>query len=433
MQVMKWSVIALAVAAGSTQMAVAANQSESKGFVEDSSLNILNRNFYFNRNFKNRDPGTQNYREEWAHGVIAEYASGFTQGTVGFGVDAYGYLGLKLDSGKGRAGTGLLPIGSDGHAQDSYGEAGGAVKMRLSATELKYGEMRTAAPVFATGDSRLLPETATGFLVTSSELEGLTAEAGHFTAYNNRNSTNSDDELLVNYGGGEAGKTIDFVGGVYGITDDLSVSLYGADFDESWTQFYGNANYNIALAEDQALNFDFNLYRTDDTGDALQGEIDNTTWSLAAAYSIGAHKFTLAHQRVHGDTPFDYVGGDSIFLANSVQYSDFNAPEEKSFQARYDLNMATFGVPGLVLTARYIKGFDIDGTNADASGGYAGVYGEDGEHWERDLQAKYTVQDGAAKDLNFTVRHAVHRANDDQAEGDLDEVRLIVQYPLEIL
>ena len=37
MRVMKWSVIALAVAAGTSQMAVASEQSESKGFVEDST------------------------------------------------------------------------------------------------------------------------------------------------------------------------------------------------------------------------------------------------------------------------------------------------------------------------------------------------------------------------------------------------------------
>ncbi|WNQ07996.1 OprD family outer membrane porin, partial [Pseudomonas aeruginosa] len=40
------------------------------------------------------------------------------------------------------------------------------------------------------------------------------------------------------------------------------------------------------------------------------------------------------------------AGGDSIFLANSVQYSDFNGPGEKSWQARYDLNLASYGVPG---------------------------------------------------------------------------------------
>lgn len=47
MQVMKWSVIALAVAAGTSQLAFASAQSESNGFVEDSSFNVLNRNLYF--------------------------------------------------------------------------------------------------------------------------------------------------------------------------------------------------------------------------------------------------------------------------------------------------------------------------------------------------------------------------------------------------
>lgn len=43
MKVMKWSAIALAVSAGSTQFAVAdafvSDQAEAKGFIEDSSLN----------------------------------------------------------------------------------------------------------------------------------------------------------------------------------------------------------------------------------------------------------------------------------------------------------------------------------------------------------------------------------------------------------
>lgn len=56
MKVMKWSAIALAVSAGSTQFAVAdafvSDQAEAKGFIEDSSLNLLLRNYYFNRDGK---------------------------------------------------------------------------------------------------------------------------------------------------------------------------------------------------------------------------------------------------------------------------------------------------------------------------------------------------------------------------------------------
>ncbi len=52
MKVMKWSVIALAVSAGTSQMALASQQSESKGFVEDASLDLLLRNTYYNRDYK---------------------------------------------------------------------------------------------------------------------------------------------------------------------------------------------------------------------------------------------------------------------------------------------------------------------------------------------------------------------------------------------
>ncbi|MNF19418.1 Porin D precursor [compost metagenome] len=61
------------------------------------------------------------------------------------------------------------------------------------------------------------------------------------------------------------------------------------------------------------------------------------------------------------------------------------------------------------------------------------MQGDGGKHWERDLEVRYVVQDGPAKDLSFRVRQATHRANAAQGEGNIDEVRLIVEYPLEIL
>ncbi|MNZ77434.1 Porin D precursor [compost metagenome] len=121
-----------------------------------------------------------------------------------------------------------------------------------------------------------------------------------------------------------------------------------------------------------------------------------------------------------------------------MQYSDFNGPNEKSIQARYDLNMAEYGVPGLSFMVRYITGDDIDGTKTD-NVNMIGQIGEDGKEWERDIEMKYVVQEGAAKDLSFRVRHASWRANSDaaffgSAGGTAnDEVRLITEYPLDIL
>lgn len=178
MKVMKWSAIALAVSAGSTQFAVAdafvSDQAEAKGFIEDSSLDLLLRNYYFNRDGKSGSGD----RVDWTQGFLTTYESGFTQGTVGFGVDAFGYLGLKLDGTSDKSGTGNLPVMNDGTPRDDYSRAGGAVKVRISKTMLKWGEMQPTAPVFAAGGSRLFPQTATGFQLQSSELRRARSRSG---------------------------------------------------------------------------------------------------------------------------------------------------------------------------------------------------------------------------------------------------------------
>lgn len=132
------SLCGLAVAAAFSHTALASQQSEAQGFIQDSSFNLLNRAFYFNRDFRNggfngagtnaNKPGQENgYREEAAYGIMGFFESGFTQGTVGFGVDAYGFLGIRLDGGGGRTGTLLAPIGSDGEPEREWSEAGGVV------------------------------------------------------------------------------------------------------------------------------------------------------------------------------------------------------------------------------------------------------------------------------------------------------------------
>lgn len=452
MRVMKWSAIALAVTAGMTQLASAAafvtDQADAKGFVEDTSLNLLLRNYYFNRDNKNNSHDSI----DWTQGFRANLSSGFTQGTVGFGVDAFGYLSTKLDGGDGTTGTNNSAVGTkangDPKVQDSMGKAGAALKVRVSKTMLEIGQQQpTTSPVFAIGGSRILPQTATGITLMSSELKGLDVEAGHFTSASSESQMNSDGKLTTAYTFANIdAKSMDYVGGKYAITDSLSASLYGGKLQDVWNQYYVNLNYTLPLADTQSLAFDFNYYNTKDTGKALAGDITNNSWSLQAAYSfLTAHTLTFAFQKVNGNSPFDYVGvgdngrgADSIFLANSIQFSDFNSPGEKSAQARYDINMASFGVPGLTFMTRYVYGWDIDygKINPDnpAYGGYNNGDGKtDVKHHETNLEAKYVVQTGPAKDLSFRIRQAWHTADADQLDGDHKEFRLIVDYPISIL
>ncbi|MNC72375.1 Porin D precursor [compost metagenome] len=82
---------------------------------------------------------------------------------------------------------------------------------------------------------------------------------------------------------------------------------------------------------------------------------------------------------------------------------------------------------------RYGKGTGADYSKANA----VYVLANDGKpltgqkRWERDIEAKYVVQSGSLKDLSLRLRQANTRAT--AFESDLDEVRLIVEYPLTLL
>ncbi|MHA6235545.1 OprD family porin [Pseudomonas sp.] len=406
----------------------------TSGFLDGASLEVLSRNFYLNSDYRSPSPTGKSYKAEWAQGFISSFESGFTPGTLGFGLDAHAFLGLKLDGGKGHSGTGLLPVDSDGRSASDYSSGGGAIKLKTSKTTLSFGEMMVETPVFDTADKRLQPEYATGFLLNSRELDGMNLVAGHFTAFKNQDSSSSKGNFS-GYGASTDAGGISFAGADLFTQSPVGGALYASELTDTWHQYYGNLHL-----KQSGIFLDGNIYHTRQTGQALAGAIDNTAYSLSGKYTLGAHGFTLAYQKVQGDTPFDFVGGDSIYLANSIKYADFNGAGERSWQARYDLDFSTFGVPGLNFMTRYVKGSGIDGTHAPQGGAYnpfdpsLGEYvpqqGDGGRHWERDIDLRYIVQSGAAKGLSLQVSHVSHRANAAQGGDDIDRLYVVIQYPL---
>ena len=439
MKVMKWSAIALAVTAASTQLVNAApfvsDQATAKGFIEDSTATVLLRSFYWNADGKNG--GRDN--KDWTTAALGNFSSGYTTGTIGVGFDAFAYGAYAINSKGG--GTGNIAADADGD-HDTGGKAGGAVKFRISKTELKIGDMSpSTSPVFAVGGSRIMPQTASGVSLQSSELKGLDVELGHYTSSTSSASTNRDGGLYATYANVPT-DAVNFGGGRYSINDQLTVGAYMSQFHDIWNQYYGNVNYVLPLASDQSMTFDFNYYNTQDSGQSKAGDINNNTFSLAAAYSfLTAHTVTLGFQKVNGNTAFDYIGvgnngagggGDSIFLANSIQVSDFNSPGERSFKLQYDLAMATYGVPGLSFMARYAHGDHIQASN-NAFYQAVGFNQSGGSHNETNLEAKYVIQEGPVKNLSFRTRLAWHNSSGGQVDGDTNNFRLIVDYPITIL
>nr|WP_277949303.1 OprD family outer membrane porin [Pseudomonas sp. LFM046] len=92
---------------------------------------------------------------------------------------------------------------------------------------------------------------------------------------------------------------------------------------------------------------------------------------------------------------------------------------------------AAFGEPDLNFMTRNMKGDQIDFTKADPTGSSFRTGVDDEKLWERNLETKYVIQSGAAKNLPFRVRQATHRST--SFDSDLDEAHLIIEYPMSIL
>ncbi|WJM98279.1 OprD family porin [Pseudomonas defluvii] len=422
-----------------------ADDEPAEGFIEGSSLKLLSRNYYMNRNQLSQG---QRDNKEWGQGFIGKFESGYTQGPLGFGLDAHAMLGLKLDGGGGTGNSSILPVSSTskegyeyGKAPDSFSTAGAALKLKAFDTELKAGDLFLNNPVIAGGESRMLPQTFRGVSLTNNSLDGLMFDAGQasFTKLYNQSG---HSRIGTSYGelpDDRESRHLNWAGVAWSSIPNLTASLYAAELKDIWNQYYADLDYTYQVNDLVSLNPGVHFYHTQDTGDALLGNIDNNTYSLHFTVGIGFHAITAVYQRVNGNTPFDYITqGDSIYLDNSQIYSDFNGPNERSWKLKYAYDFAGLDVPGLTSVVSYSRG-ELDLTKVDPnSAGYGETWynpdGKNAQHWERDIDLQYVFQEGNLKDLSVLLRWAAHRGSQgySQVDNNVDEYRVIVEYPLNI-
>lgn len=435
------SLIAASVAFTAQSQTISAQEQAAIGFADGSELSVLNRNFYFNRDDRNGQfsPKGTGYSEAWAHAVIASFESGFTEGKVGFGLDAFAMLGLKLDTSYGRNGANssfdVLPVDGAGDARDEYTKLGAAVKLKAFDTEVKAGDVFPTTPVVHYGDSRLLPESFRGVTLVNTHIEGLSVQGGRLTGMSQPTSSNMLDDFETFYAGPVDSPWVAYIGGDYEVDSTLGLSLYASRLKDAWDQNYLGVASELPLSENVAVFAGLNYYNSSDQGKKLLGEFDTDIWSARVGITSGAHSVALSHQRNHGDNDFDYLRqSDSIFLDHSLQYSDFNSPNERSWMVRYDLDMSEYGVPGLSFMTRYALGRDADYSDANPVYMREDSNGDpltDQKRWERNIEARYIVQTGELQGLSFRLRQATTRAT--AFESDLDEVRVIIEYPFDVI
>ncbi|UXY50437.1 OprD family porin [Pseudomonas tohonis] len=392
-------------------------QAAESGFLAGSSATLQARNYYFSRDFSDIRGPEQSRAEEWAQGFILNVRSGYTAGPVGFGLDAIGTLGIKLDSSPDRVNTGLLPVQEDGRAADDYSRLGVAVKMRLSKTELKVGELQPNLPVLVFSDIRLLPPSYQGASITSSEIAGLTLQGGHLASTSLRNEA-GDDKLQAMLGHKPqrqaSSDAFNYAGADYAFNGNrTTLSAWYAQLEDIYAQRFLGLKHSEPLG-DWVLGANIGYYVSAEDGRKLIGAIDNQAFFSLLSARRGGHTFYIGYQAMYGDSAFPRVFANVTPLGNEVPTFEFAYADERSWQVRYDYDFAALGVPGLVASARYITG-----DNVDTGLGY------EGKDRERDLDLGYLIQGGALKGLGVRVRNVTARSN---YRTDIDENRLILSY-----
>lgn len=409
---------------------LAAASTQAGGFLEDSSAKLEARNVYFNRDFRDGHSSSSqgaSKREEWAQGFILNVQSGYTQGPVGFGVDALGMLGIKLDSSPADSNSGLLPSsGHDPrHSVDQYAKLGVTGKMRYSRTVLKYGSMLPDVPLLKYNDGRLLPTMFQGAMLTSEEINDLKFSFARLDKYTARDSTDRQDIRVhcknKRYACDITADHFDMAGIDYKFNDRLSAQYQVAKLENIYRQHFLGVVASQPL-DVGSLSADLRLIKSDDIGNARAGEIDHRAFSGMLGYSLGGHKVSAGWQRMYGDNSMPYLDGSNPYLVNYAQVNDFAAAQERSWQLRYDYDFKALGVPGLSFFTRYINGDHIKVPGSL----------DEGKEWERDTELKYQVQSGTFKDVSVRLRNSTFRSNYEKYARDMDETRVIVSYNFSI-
>ncbi|MBD9439990.1 OprD family porin [Pseudomonas sp. PDM04] len=411
-------------------------------FLRDSKATLGLKNFYFNND--NRDgTAVPSKTEEWAQGFLLDFKSGYTDGIIGFGVDALGLMGVTLDSGKGRhVGSSMIPSDSDDSAVDEWSRLGLTGKVRVSKTELRLGTLMPKLPILVANDGRLLPQTFEGGQITSSEFKDLTLIGGRIEHATGRGS--SDQTGLAATGGTRESNAFDFAGGDWKITRDLTAQYYYAHLDDYYSQQFFGLLHTWTITDNQSLKTDLRYFKTDSSGkngsgtsgyrisgytDGNDGEIDNRTWSAALIYSLGAHAFTAGYQSVssgsgftqlnQGGLPDKGAGGVSLYLYTDRLIQTFTRAGERTAFGQYAYDFAALGVPGLKASVIYLSGDNIKTATGNTQ-----------KEWERDFSLDYTIQSGALKGVGLGWRNG---KSNSEASRNQDQNRLIVSYSIPLM
>ncbi|NWD23602.1 outer membrane porin, OprD family [Pseudomonas yamanorum] len=454
---MKLTTLVVAVSSGVISQLVIADG--SGGFLEDSHSVLSSRSMYYNADIRSNKANkttvhTPDEREA-ATALRLDYASGFTRGTVGFGLDAQAIEALHLDGGAGHHldGNANTFFPSDGDsAADNWSRINANVKFRIAKTELHVGgALAPVLPILMSSDSRLTPQTYQGGILTSRDIPDLKFTGGEINKAAGRASSNSTGLSVT--GGTQGSESFRFGGldytpfarGNNALLKTLTAQYYYADLKDYYRQYFFGINHVLPIGDNQSFKTDLRYF--DSTSDGKNGQagyifsnnggyakhagkVDNRTYSAQFTYQLGGSAFMLGHLGVSDNGGFVWAnqssqlgpapqgaGGADFYLFSNVMVGSFSRAGEQVNIGQYTYDFRSW-VPGLKASFSYLRGDDIKSKL---------VGGSTQSEAERDIRLDYTVQSGPLKGFGTTVRTANYHG-ESTGTSSQDQARIIFNY-----
>lgn len=400
-------------------------------FIADSQAELTLRNFYFDRDYK-QDPYRYTAARDWAEGLIFKGQSGYTEGSVGFGMDVLAMAGFNLMGNRADdyARTGLLPVNPDNSRDDYYGKIGVTGKAKFRNNQLFVGDLVPQLPTIFSSPARLLPQTYRGVRLGSTEIPNLQLEGFYVDQVRQRDSIHYTDVGIdnINRRYNNAATTDHFytLGGAYQLNNAYRVRLYHAELQDIYQQQFLGFNGKQPISDRYNFLSDVRFFNSDDAGSEKIGQVDNRHISGLFGLNYQGHTLSLGYMQSFGDTGLPFLSGAESPVVLDFMSSDYSNKDEKVYSVRYDydfknVRLGETSLNGLRFMTRYAKGEDIDLLS----------FGDQRfEEESMEVELGYRVPEGRLKGLGLRTRFS-HYRNDmptNMTFHSTNETRINVDY-----
>ncbi len=359
----------------------------------ENQFKVVLKNAFIERNFDNdniKDPGS------WSQGISGFYQSKYiptvlsiADKPIELGVDASLQYALRLSDDRHIDDT-ILPFDKNTQSQERHFlKYGGTFKVKYDTTELKVGELFLDLPITSVDASRQLLTSYWGGQLKSKLTDNLQLELGRVTQVSPRYEEGFNEFSVTTKGVKHYSDGLNYLDLKYDVSPNLKAEYYYGDLEDLYDKHYLGFEYswkNEHLKSKTQLKY----FRSEDSGAAKAGEIDNHNIGLLETVFAGNHTLGLGYQQLFGDTAYPLPDGflPELYFIN-WNATGFFKKDEKSVHLIYGYNFKDYA-PGLNAAVKYVYGTD-----------FKDALGRDNHESETNVMLAYDMQNPKLKGLSF--------------------------------